>query len=102
VSLVNCSTFEKDGHDGGNPPYGGVAGPRHAPKPKWKLEEAFEFLNGSDFIQSRPVLDFMDDLDFTLIFEFAELPADGVVGSAIAVHASNRRQASIVLIEYRI
>jgi hypothetical protein len=27
-----------------------VAPPRHAPKPKWKLEEALEFLNGPDFI----------------------------------------------------
>ena len=27
-----------------------VAGLRHAPKPKWKLEEALEFLNGPDFI----------------------------------------------------
>ena len=27
-----------------------VAGLRHAPKPKWKLEEALEFLNGTDFI----------------------------------------------------
>src|SRR3954471_7613014 len=27
-----------------------VVGLRHAPKPKWKLEEALEFLNGPDFI----------------------------------------------------
>ncbi len=27
-----------------------VIGLRHAPKPKWKLEEALEFLNGPDFI----------------------------------------------------
>src|SRR5437870_11574032 len=27
-----------------------VAPLRHAPKPKWKLEEALEFLNGPDFI----------------------------------------------------
>jgi hypothetical protein len=27
-----------------------VAGMRHAPRPKWKLEEALEFLNGPDFI----------------------------------------------------
>ena len=27
-----------------------VAGLKHAPKPKWKLEEALEFLNGPDFI----------------------------------------------------
>ena len=27
-----------------------VVGLRHAPKPKWKLEEAVEFLNGPDFI----------------------------------------------------
>jgi hypothetical protein len=27
-----------------------VAPLRHAPRPKWKLEEALEFLNGSDFI----------------------------------------------------
>ena len=27
-----------------------VAGLRHAPKPKWKLEEALAFLNGPDFI----------------------------------------------------
>src|SRR5947209_885822 len=26
-----------------------VVGLRHAPKPKWKLEEALEFLNGPDF-----------------------------------------------------
>ena len=25
---------------------------RHAPKPKWKLEEALEFLNGPDFVPS--------------------------------------------------
>jgi hypothetical protein len=29
---------------------GAVVGLRHAPKPKWKLEEALEFLNGPDFI----------------------------------------------------
>jgi hypothetical protein len=27
-----------------------IAGLKHAPKPKWKLEEALEFLNGPDFI----------------------------------------------------
>src|SRR4051794_31238150 len=27
-----------------------VIGLRHAPRPKWKLEEALEFLNGPDFI----------------------------------------------------
>src|SRR6516165_12389300 len=27
-----------------------VVGLRHAPKPKWKLEEALELLNGPDFI----------------------------------------------------
>jgi hypothetical protein len=27
-----------------------VAPLRHVPKPKWKLEEALEFLNGPDFI----------------------------------------------------
>src|SRR3954466_8327315 len=27
-----------------------VVGLRHAPRPKWKLEEALEFLNGPDFI----------------------------------------------------
>ena len=27
-----------------------VAPLRHAPRPKWKLEEALEFLNGPDFI----------------------------------------------------
>jgi hypothetical protein len=27
-----------------------VAPPRHAPRPKWRLEEALEFLNGPDFI----------------------------------------------------
>src|SRR3990172_11099147 len=27
-----------------------VVGLRHAPRPKWKLEEAIEFLNGPDFI----------------------------------------------------
>jgi dienelactone hydrolase len=27
-----------------------VVGLRHAPKPKWKLEEALEFLNGPDFL----------------------------------------------------
>src|SRR5436309_15726134 len=27
-----------------------VVGLRHVPKPKWKLEEALEFLNGPDFI----------------------------------------------------
>jgi hypothetical protein len=27
-----------------------VAGLRHAPRPKWKLEESLEFLNGPDFI----------------------------------------------------
>src|SRR4051812_30196086 len=29
-----------------------VAPLRHAPKPKWKLEEALEFLNGPDFISA--------------------------------------------------
>jgi dienelactone hydrolase len=29
-----------------------VAPLRHAPRPKWKLEEALEFLNGSDFIHA--------------------------------------------------
>jgi hypothetical protein len=29
-----------------------LVGLNHAPKPKWKLEEALEFLNGSDFIPS--------------------------------------------------
>ncbi len=29
-----------------------VVGLRHAPRPKWKLEEALEFLNGPDFIPS--------------------------------------------------
>jgi hypothetical protein len=29
---------------------GAVVGLRHAPRPKWKLEEALEFLNGPDFI----------------------------------------------------
>jgi hypothetical protein len=27
-----------------------VIRPKHAPRPKWKLEEALEFLNGPDFI----------------------------------------------------
>jgi hypothetical protein len=27
-----------------------IVGVRHVPKPKWKLEEALEFLNGPDFI----------------------------------------------------
>ena len=27
-----------------------VVGLKHAPRPKWKLEEALEFLNGPDFI----------------------------------------------------
>jgi len=30
--------------------YATVVGLRHAPRPKWKLEEALEFLNGPDFI----------------------------------------------------
>jgi len=29
---------------------GAVIGLKHAPRPKWKLEEALEFLNGPDFI----------------------------------------------------
>jgi hypothetical protein len=41
-----------------------VVGLKHAPKPKWKLEEALEFLNGPDFIpaESQPAqLDFGPD-----------------------------------------
>src|SRR3954468_11894309 len=29
---------------------GAVVGLKHPPKPKWKLEEALDFLNGPDFI----------------------------------------------------
>jgi len=32
-----------------------VVGLRHAPRPKWKLEEALEFLNGPDFIPAASV-----------------------------------------------
>jgi hypothetical protein len=32
-----------------------VVGLRHAPRPKWKLEEALEFLNGADFIPAASV-----------------------------------------------
>jgi pimeloyl-ACP methyl ester carboxylesterase len=44
-----------------------VAPLRHAPRPKWKLEEALEFLNGPDFI---PAASDPAQMEFSLLRDF--------------------------------